>query len=165
MTDGAGVFNAPKMWGLKKKLKLQSSDVPSAKKDASGNLVTTKNGLLALYKSTYMDRLSHKPIRPEYEQLKKLKEKLFELRFQISSLTKSEDWYQEKVEKICKSLKNSKARDESGLIYELFKPPYAGNDVYESLSKLFSLSKQELDIPEFFDKSVNKSLQEQGGSK
>ena len=77
-----------------------------------------------------MDRLSHKPIRPEYEQLKKLKEKLFELRFQISSLTKSEDWNQEKVEKICKSLKNSKARDESGLIYELFKPPYAGNDFF-----------------------------------
>ena len=163
VTDGAGVFNVPKMWGLKKKLKLQSSDVPSAKKDASGNLVTTKNGLLSLYKSTYMDRLSHKPIRPEYEELKQLKEKLFELRFQISSLTKSEDWDQEKVEKICKSLKNSKARDESGLIYELFKPPYAGNDVYESLAKLFSLSKQELDIPEFFEKMSITSLYKNKG--
>ena len=45
VTDGAGVFNVPKMWGLKKKLKLQSSDIPSAKKDASGNLVTTKKFL------------------------------------------------------------------------------------------------------------------------
>ena len=52
VTDCAGVFNVPKMWGLKKKLKLQSNDIPSAKKDASGNLVKTKNGLLELYKKT-----------------------------------------------------------------------------------------------------------------
>ena len=29
ITDSSGVFNTPKLWGLKKKLKLQSSDVPS----------------------------------------------------------------------------------------------------------------------------------------
>ena len=73
------------------------------------------------------------------------------------------DWNQEKVEKICKSLKNIKARDESGLIYELFKPPYAGNDFYESLSKLFSLSKQERDIPEFFEKISITSLYKNKG--
>jgi hypothetical protein len=74
-----------------------------------------------------MDRLSNKNIRPEYESLKMWKEKLFKLRYEISSLTKSEDWT---VQKICKSLKNSKARDECGLVYELFKEPYAGSDVW-----------------------------------
>ena len=138
------------MWGLKKKLNLGSNDVPSAKKDKSGNLITTKNGLLALYKNTYIDRLSHKSIRPEYDQLKSLKENLFELRLQIAKMSKSEEWEIGQIEKVCKSLKNSKARDESGLIYELFKPPNAGPDVYESLTKMFNLSKQELAIPDFF---------------
>ena len=75
-----------------------------------------------------------------------LKNNLFELRFQISSQMKTEDWEVSKIEKLCKTLKNSKARDECGLIYELFKPPYAGRDIYEPLTKLFNLIKQELVI-------------------
>ena len=49
ITDGSGNFNIPKMWGLKKKLNLTSNDVPSAKKDEAGNLITSRNGILALY--------------------------------------------------------------------------------------------------------------------
>ena len=153
------------MWGLKKKLNLGSQNVPSAKKDKSGNLITTKNGLLALYKQTYVDRLSHKPIREDYEQLKELKENLFKLRYEISSRNKSEDWKVEQIEKVCKSLKNSKARDECGFIYELFKPPYAGPDVYKSLCKLFNMTKQELEIPEFFELMSITSLYKNRGSR
>ena len=94
--------------------------------------------------------MSHKSIRPEYEEIKQLKEKLFDLRYQIASLNKSENWNVEKVEKICKSLENSKARDEAGFVYELFKPPYAGQDLYDSLTKLFNLARQELAIHQFF---------------
>ena len=46
--------------------------------------------------------------------------------------------------------KNSKARDECGLKYELFKKPLAGPDVFQSLVKLFNLIKNEIEIPEFF---------------
>ena len=165
VTDVSGTFNVPKMWGLKKKLNLSSKDVPSAKLDKDGNLITTKNGLLDLYRSTYMDRLTPKEIRPEYLNLKELKENLFELRLQISSQMNSEDWKTEKIEKICKSLKNSKARDECGLVYELFKPPYAGPDVYESLTKLFNLAKKELSIPEFFETMSITSLYKNRGQK
>ena len=55
------------------------------------------------------------------------------------------------VEKICKSLKNSKARDECGLVYELFKPPYAGKDIFQSLTELFNLIKLEVEVPDFFE--------------
>ena len=84
VTDCSGAFNIPKMWGLKKKLNLQSSDMASAKLDKGGNLITTRNGILELY----IDRLSHKKIRPEYEELKKMKENLFDLRYQISESEK-----------------------------------------------------------------------------
>ena len=33
----------------------------------------------------------------------------------------------------------------------MFKPPYAGQDVYQSLSKLFNLVRKELNIPEFME--------------
>ena len=80
VTDLSGSSNIPKIWGLKKKPNLKSKDVPSAKKDKDGNLIVTQNGLRALYKTTYTERLDHKQIRPEYEQLKSMKENLFELR-------------------------------------------------------------------------------------
>ena len=151
ITDCTGSFNVPKMWGLKKKLNLNSNDVPSAKKDKGGNLVTTKNGLTALYKNTYVERLSHKSIRPELEDLKSLKENLFNIRYELASKNKSVNWDVTKIEKVCKALKNSKARDECGLIYELFKPPFAGQDVYNSLMKMFNLIKKELVVPDFFE--------------
>ena len=163
VTDLSGNFNIPKMWGLKRKLNMNSSDPPSAKKDQWGNLVTTKNGLLSLYKKTYIDRLSHKPIRQEYEELRGLKEKLFSLRYELSSFMKSENWEVDQIRKICKTLKNNKSRDENGFVYELFKPAHAGDDVFESLTKLFNLSKKELNIPEFFEKMSITSLYKNKG--
>ena len=165
ITDGSGNFNIPKMWGLKKKLNLTSNDVPSAKKDEAGNLITSRNGILALYKKTYVERLSHKSIKPQYDDLKTLKENLFELRYQISSQNKSKDWEVSEIVKICKSLKNSKARDECGFIYELFKPSNAGPDVFQSLTKLFNLMKHELTIPEFFELMSITSLYKNKGSR
>jgi hypothetical protein len=108
ITDCTGSFNVPKMWGLKKKLNLNSNDVPSAKKDKGGNLVTTKNGLLALYKNTYVERLSHKSIRPELEDLKSLKENLFNIRYELASKNKPVNWDVTKIEKVCKALKNKR---------------------------------------------------------
>ena len=94
-----------------------------------------------------------------------LKENLFELRLQIASNTKSDDWLSDKIEKICKSLKNSKAKDECGLVYELFKPPCAGTDIYHSLTKLFNSIKHELVVPDFFELMSITSLYKQKGLK
>ena len=55
------------------------------------------------------------------------------------------------MRKYAKIQKNSKARYECGLVYELFKTPYAGKDIYQSLTKLFNNIKEEQVIPDFFD--------------
>ena len=164
LTD-SGNFSATNMWRLKKKLHFKASEMPAAKKDLAGNLITTKQGLLQLYKNTYIDRLSPKDVRKEYETLQNMKEALFRTRYQISSLTKSDNWSADQVQKICKGLHNSKARDALGWVYELFKPPYAGHDLYQSLTKMFNGIKEELKIPSFFEEMVitsffkNKGLQ------
>ena len=137
------------MWALKRKLDLKGSGNPSAKKDKSGNLITTKHGLLQLYKSTYIDRLSSKDIQPNFTLLKDMKEDLFEMRFEIAKNRKSADWTTEQIISVCKGLKTGKARDESGFIYELFKPTNAGADLFKSFTLMFKGIKEDLFVPNF----------------
>ena len=65
----------------------------------------------------------------------------------------------------CKSLKNRKARDECGFIYELFKKPFAGSDVFQSLTKMFNLIRDELVTPDFFELMSITSLYKNKGLK
>ena len=160
-----GNFGCQNMWGLKIKLNFKAGDVPSAKKDEAGNLITSKQGLLQLYKKTYFDRLAPKKARPEYETLQVMKESLFDMRYKIASLDKSDNWSPNQIEKICKKLHNSKARDELGLVYELFKPPYAGQDIYHSLTKMFNGMKKELRIPKFLEEMSISSFYKSKGSR
>ena len=66
---------------------------------------------------------------------------------------------------MCKSLRNSKARDELGFIYELFKPPYAGEDVHLSLTMMFNEMKHKLKIPKYFEKMSITSFYKNRGSR
>ena len=46
-------------------------------------------------------------------------------------------------------IQNNKARDRYNMTYELFKPQYAGADIYMSLTCLFNMMKDQLIVPEF----------------
>ena len=117
--------------------------------DLKGNLVSNKESLIKLHEIVYEDRLEYKDIRPEWKDIKDLQNKLFQFRSEASSLVESPDWAVNQVEKICKKLKNGKARDEYGIIYELFKEPLAGQDLYNSLTLLFNGIKHDMFIPGF----------------
>ena len=67
--------------------------------------------------------------------------------------------------KICSSLKNNKARDNDGLIYELFKPSNCGHDIHHSILKMFNNIKSTLEIPEFMKQSTITSVYKSKGSK
>ena len=97
--------------------------------------------------------------------MKQRKEELFQRRLEISSLVKSEDWKFGKIEKVCKKLKNGKARDQDDYIFELFKPNLAGHDVIESLMIMFNSIKREIQIPDFFQKMTITSLFKNKGLK
>ena len=103
LSNTSGEFSIPKMWNLKKKIFPRNSDVPMAMKDHKGNLIRGKEGLKQLYKDTYIERLSEKPINECWTNIKQRKEELFQRRLEISSLVKSEDWRFGKIEKVCKN--------------------------------------------------------------
>ena len=144
-----GAFGSQNMWRLKRKLNFKETDVPTAKTDTAGNLITSRQGLLNLYKNTYIERLAPKEALKDYQSLQLMKEALFGMRYEIASQNKSANWTAAQVEKVCKTLHNSKARDELGLVYEMFKPPFAGQDIYHSLAKMFNGMKVALEVPSF----------------
>ena len=133
------------------------------KRDSRGNLVSDKKSILALYKNEYVQRLAQKSPLPPYEESQKLKERLFNLRMDISSQIKSEYWQNNDISKICKTLKSGKARDRNGFIYELFKPPYAGDDLINSLTLLFNKIKDQKVIPEFLQQATITSFYKNRG--
>ena len=76
------------------------------------------------------------------------------MRYKIAASNKSDNW-----------LHNSKARDELGMVYELFKPQYAGPDIYASLANMFNGMKKELKVPDCFQKMSITSFYKSRGSR
>ena len=90
-TDGSSNING--MWNLKKKTFPKNlPTLPTAKKDSRGNLVSTPEELKILYLNTYTHRLRHRPMVPEMEELRKLKEILCSKRLEMARKTKSIPW-------------------------------------------------------------------------
>ena len=70
------------------------------------------------------------------------------MRIEQSKSEVTNDWSMDDLEKVLKTLKNGKARDAHGHMYELFKN--GGNDLKLSLLKLFNLVKNKQINPNIF---------------
>ena len=157
-------FNQPRIWSLRKKLAPKTSiDPPSAKRDLKGNLVTNKSKLEELYLDTYVQRLTPNPVKEGLEEIMKLKEMLFEMRIENAKFEVTEDWTIDDLEKVLKSLKNNKARDAHGHVYELYKR--GGQDLKYSLLQMFNLMKRKQVYPDIFQLSNISSFWKSKGSK
>ena len=138
-------------------------DPPAAKKDKHGNLVTEKELLEELYIDTYVERLQPNIISEGLENLEKLKNYLFELRYEIAKSAPTTEWSEDDLEKILKSLKNNKARDAHGHTFELFK--YGGKDLKISIRKMFNLIKIKQVYPDILTPSNITSIYKRKGEK
>ena len=148
--DTIGGDKRKKMWKvLKKHYPKISPSIPVGKKDQRGNIITNHEGLKQLYLQTYVNRLRNRPIKQGFENIRKMKTELFELRLELSKHQKSLPWTMKKLEIAIKGLKKDKARDPNGLINEIFKEGVAGANLKLSLLKFFNKMKEENFIPEF----------------
>ena len=94
-----------------------------------------------------------------------MKDLLFKLRYEIEFYDKSEKWSLENLSKVCSSLKNNKARDSDGLVYELFKPSKCGPDTLISILHMFNSIKSTLNIPEFMKEMYITSIYKSKGQR
>ena len=157
-------FNQIKTWALKKRLAPKNvMDPPAAKKDANGTLITDKNKLENLYLETYKARLTPNTISEDLGELKSLKQYLFSLRLRLAKQKMSSDWTLDNLENVLKSLKNDKARDAHGHIYELFK--FAGYDLKCSMLRMFNSIKRKQIYPSIFQHSNISSFYKKKGDR
>ena len=86
---------------------------------------------------------------PGFEDIKKMKTELFNLRIDLAKRRKSQPWTLTHLEAAIKYLKKDKARDPNGLINELFKDEVAGKDLKISILSLLNKIREENFIPDF----------------
>ena len=136
-----------------------------AKKDLNGTLITAKKMLEKLYLDTYVEWLKPNKIAPELENLERLKEYLFSLRYDWCKTKKTLDWNSDGLEKSLKlkSMKNNKARDAHGHIYEIFK--FVGNYLKDSLLKMLNNIKKKQIYPDISKPSNITPLYKKKGEK
>ena len=155
-----------KLWKVKQRIcPKNDTDYAIAKMDSEGDLVTEKSELKNLYAKVYKTRLEHREIKPNYSQLKELKNGLFEKRIKLAKLRKSKHWNYSDLIKVTKNLKTNKAADPKGLVNELFKPGVAGYDLQQSLLMLCNNVKTECAIPDFMQLTNITSIFKKKGSK
>ena len=150
-TDGSTSFSG--VWKITKKLfPKHVKTLPSSKKDSSGRLVSSPEELKNLYINTYKKRLRYRPAKPEFEQLRVLKEELFYKRLELVRMRPFQPWGMDQLEKVLKCLKVNKSRD--SLINEIFRPGVIGSDLQNSLLLLFNRVKSEFKIPDIMHFAV-----------
>ena len=160
-----GGFSQNGMWKLKLKLCTRPMDPPTAKLDKTGKLVTNPDKLLRLYLETYSDRLSHRKMKEEYEDIFHLKNQLWYMRLEKCSNIKTEKWTQKKINVVSKSLKNNKTRDPLGMVNEIFKPGIIGEKLELSILALMNSIKSENLIPTFMRLANISSIYKKKNSK
>ena len=139
-----------RMWKiLKKNYPQDLNKIPMGKKDRKGNIITNHEGLKSLFLDTYVNRLRNRPMKPDLEELKELKEELFELRLGLSKMKQGSVWTIKHLDMALKGLKKDKARDPGGLVNDIFKDGVAGKDFKLSLLKFFNKIREEDYIPDF----------------
>ena len=111
--------------------------------------------IMEYFLDTYIDRLAPNQTEEGYEEIRAYQDKLFDLRLQLSKNSKGMDWTFNDLEKVLQSLKNNKARDSHGHIYELYK--YGGHDLKYSMLRTFNMIKRKQIYPQIFQ-SANISL-------
>ena len=105
--DGIQGDKRKRMWKfLKKKYPKITSAIPVGKKDRKGNIITNHEGLKHLYLETYVNRLRNRPMKKDFEGIKKMKQELFELRLEMSKCRKSQPLTLDDLKKAIKCLKN-----------------------------------------------------------
>ena len=92
-----------------------------------------------------------------------LKEYLFNIRKKIAQNEVSRDWNTNELEKVLKGLKNNKARDAYGHVYELFK--CGGSSLKQSLLRMFNMIKKKQIYPKIFQASNISSFWKKKGDR
>ena len=141
-----------KMWKSLKNIcpKLKPT-LPSAKRNLKGKIVSSQKDIKQVLAAEYKNRLRTRPMRNDLKSVKYRKNKIFNMKMNLSKLRKSKSWTVQDLELALKGLKNNKSRDYEGYVNEIFKNGVIGSDLKRSLLIMFNNLKKENMIPQFMN--------------
>ena len=114
------------------------STPPIAKKDKYGNVITNQGALKDLYLETYTERLKHRQIKEESEDIFKLKSLLWKKRLSILKTVETRPWTPNDLGKLIKKLKRNLSIDPNNMINEKNLPAAMGSNLKSGLLKLIN---------------------------
>ena len=121
-SDNPEKIDMSKMWKLMKKLwPKHGNNLPTAKRNHKGKLVTGAREIKSLLGKEYRERLRSRPLRPDLLAMGRNKRKIFQLKMKLAERRESPDWTMNDLDKALGKLKNNKSRDFEGYINEIFK--------------------------------------------
>ena len=145
-------INLKEMWRSCKKLWPKSGvTVPTAKRNTRGKIVTGPREIRNVLAEEYKNRLRSRPVRPDLQNMKNRKQKIFEMKMKLAEENVSLQWNMKDLDLALANLKINKSRDFEGLINEVFKNNVIGSDLKKSLLKMFNSLKTQRLIPEFMN--------------
>ena len=136
-----------------------------AKKDKKGNLITAPPQLKKLYLDTYIDRLRHREINPNFQLVHVLKTELWNLRLEMLKCKKSPKWSMDDLDQVLKNMKNNKSRDPHGFVNEIFKPGLMGRNLKAGILLLVNGIKDEFFFPLFMQWANITTIYKKKGSR
>ena len=125
--------------------------LPAAKKNHFGKVVSDSKELKKLLAKEYKERLRTRPARNDLFELEDRKKAIFEIKMKNAESNKSKKWTMLDLEEALGDLKNNKARDNEGLLNEIFKINVIGDDLKKSLLLMFNRLKEKQVIPLFMN--------------
>ena len=96
----------------------------------------------------FTHRMRKRHVKKEVEYIKDLNEQLFQKRLREAKHKKSPPFEKSELDRLLKSLKTGKSKDQDEYISELFKEGVVGIDLKVSLLKMMNRMKTKIVVPE-----------------
>ena len=151
-SDNPESVNLQNMWKQHKKIWPKcSNNLPTAKKNHQGKLISNPGAIKKLLAREYKDRLRRRPVRADFKDMRKRRKEILDMKLMLAGSIKSKDWTIRDIDEALKNLKNNKSPDFEGYVNEIFKLDTIGNNLKTSLLLMFNKLKQKQLIPEFMN--------------
>ena len=120
-SDDPDNINLQQMWKTLKKLSPKCGvTLPTAKRNHRGKLITGPREIKKLMAKEYKERLRSWPIWPDFGDIQKRREIIFDLKMKLAEAKESPPWTISNLEIALNYLKRNKSRDHEGLVIEIF---------------------------------------------
>ena len=129
----------PKVWKLLKKISPKTNpNLPTAKRNHKGKLISGPKEIKILLAKEHKNRLRSRPTRTDVKKTKQRRQKIFKMKMKIAEGNRRADWTKKDLDRALADLKNDKSRDFEVYINKNVKADVIGTILKKSILTMFN---------------------------